>query len=70
MISPLYGVCIMDITCSANRNNDLWFAMRVTYRREFKVKKILDDAGIENYLPVHETLRLKYPAKSRKRFLS
>lgn len=63
MISPLYGVCIMDITCSANRNNDLWFAMRVTYRREFKVKKILDDAGIENYLPVHETLRLKYHRK-------
>lgn len=63
MISPLYGVCIMDITCSANRNNDLWFAMRVTYRREFKVKKILDDAGIENYLPVHETLRVKHHRK-------
>lgn len=36
-----------------------WFAMRVTYRREFKIKEILDGEGIENYIPVRQTIRLR-----------
>lgn len=36
-----------------------WFAMRVTYRRELKVKEVLDSEGIENYVPVHQTIRLR-----------
>lgn len=31
--------------------DSVWFAMRVTYRREFLAKKLLDDQGIENYIP-------------------
>ena len=30
-----------------------WFPMRVTYHRELKIKSILDDLGIENFLPMH-----------------
>ena len=30
-----------------------WFPMRVTYHRELKIKSILDDQGIENFLPMH-----------------
>lgn len=55
----------MDISVNTNRDNTVWFAMRVTYRREFRVKKILDEAGIENYLPVHETLRVRNHRKVR-----
>lgn len=33
--------------------------MRVTYRREFKVKEFLDKEGIENYIPVRQTIRIK-----------
>lgn len=31
----------------------LWFAMRVTYHREMLVKKLLDDEGIENFIPMY-----------------
>ncbi|MGM9737346.1 MAG: UpxY family transcription antiterminator [Candidatus Cryptobacteroides sp.] len=31
--------------------DSVWFAMRVTYKREFLAKKLLDDEGIENYIP-------------------
>lgn len=40
-----------------------WFAMRVTYNREFKAKEFLDKAGLENYLPVRETVRIKSSRK-------
>ncbi|MGM9739454.1 MAG: UpxY family transcription antiterminator [Candidatus Cryptobacteroides sp.] len=29
----------------------IWFAMRVTYRRELAAEAILNDLGIENYIP-------------------
>lgn len=34
----------------------LWYPMRVTYNRELKVKKILDDLKIENFLPMQYIL--------------
>lgn len=39
--------------------NCVWFAMRVTYRREIKVRKILDEEGIENYIPMRKTVRIR-----------
>lgn len=30
-----------------------WFPMRVTYRRELKVKKVLDSLGVECFVPMH-----------------
>ena len=29
-----------------------WFPMRVTYNREQKMKKVLDERGVENFLPM------------------
>ena len=33
-----------------------WFPMRVTYHREMKIKSLLDELGIENFLPMHYEL--------------
>lgn len=44
-----------------------WFAMRVTYNREFKAKEFLDKVGLENYLPVRETIRIKSSRKVKER---
>ena len=33
-----------------------WFPMRVTYHRELKIKLLLDELGIENFLPMHYEL--------------
>ncbi len=33
-----------------------WFPMRVTYHRELKIKSLLDELGIENFLPMHYEL--------------
>ncbi len=30
-----------------------WFPMRVTYHRELKMKRFLDELGIENFIPMH-----------------
>lgn len=30
-----------------------WFPMRVTYHREMKIKALLDDLGVDNFLPMH-----------------
>lgn len=30
-----------------------WFPMRVTYHRETRIKTLLDEMGIENFLPMH-----------------
>lgn len=35
-----------------------WFAMRVTFRREMSVKNMLDDAGIECFVPMQRKVNL------------
>lgn len=42
-----------------------WFAMRVTYRRELKAKKNLDAEGIENYIPMRWSSRIRHGRKVR-----
>lgn len=42
-----------------------WFAMRVTYRRELKAKKNLDTEGIENYIPMRWSSRIRHGRKVR-----
>ena len=37
----------------ARRIRKIWFAMRVTYRREAEVKRLLDAQDIRNYIPMH-----------------
>lgn len=36
----------------------LWFAMRATYRRELMAKRLLDAAGIENFIPMQIKTRI------------
>ena len=40
------GVTIPSLTLE-------WFPMRVTYQRELKMKGLLDELGIENFVPMH-----------------
>lgn len=40
-----------------------WFAIRVTYSRELLLKAYLDEAGIENFIPMH----YKYVEKNDRR---
>lgn len=35
------------------QNEIHWFPMRITYHREMKIKTMLDDMGIECFLPMH-----------------
>ena len=44
-----------------------WFPMRVTYHRELKMKRFLDELGIENFIPMHyEIVNMR---EGRKRML-
>lgn len=44
---------------SANSDEaKLWFAMRVTFRRELNVKQMLDDVGIENFIPMRREVKI------------
>ncbi len=40
-------------------NREEWFALRVTYSRELKVKAQLDAIGIESYVPMHFETRTR-----------
>ena len=43
----------------------VWFAMRVTYRRELSVKELLDKADIQNFIPMQYRLSIKGKQKRR-----
>ena len=38
---------------------EVWYAMYVSYRREMKVKEILDGKGIVNFIPMRYTIKVK-----------
>ena len=43
-----------------------WFPMRITYHREMKIKALLDEFGIENFLPMHwEVIETKTGGRKR-----
>lgn len=43
-----------------------WFPMRITYHREMKIKALLDEMGIESFLPMHwEVVETKDGGKKR-----
>lgn len=45
-----------------------WFPMRVTYHRELKIKMLLDELGIENFVPMCYAL-LETKSEGKKRVL-
>lgn len=53
-----------SVVCMKNECDEtaMWFAMRATYRRELAAKKLLDSAGIENFIP----MQYRIPAGKRK----
>lgn len=42
-----------------------WFAMRATYHREMAVRTLLEQAGIECYLPIVQKLKMSHGRKVR-----
>ncbi len=46
-------------------SNPKWFAMRVTYGRELMARRLLDDAGMESFIPMHYVIE-KVRNKSRR----
>lgn len=44
----------------------IWFAMRVTYRRELNVKQLLDEQGIESFIPMRYEIYVKNRHKERR----
>lgn len=46
----------MEVSAKNSLQSLEWFPMRVTYRRELKMKDVLDELGIENFVPMHYEL--------------
>ncbi len=44
----------------------MWFAMRVTYHRELEAKRLLDEKGVENFIPMKYE---KSPRTGKKRLV-
>ena len=43
-----------------------WFPMRITYHREMRIKALLDEMGVESFLPMHwEVVETKNGGKKR-----
>lgn len=55
----------MPTSFTQNNDEPVWFAMRVTYRRELAVKQMLDDAGVENFIPMRYEVRTVKEKKVR-----
>ncbi len=45
-------LCPKNNYLGSSSNEKLWFAIRVTYSREIKFKKYLDELGVENFIPM------------------
>lgn len=52
--------------CSENR---VWFAMRATYGRNMEVKKALDEAGFESYVPMRHVVSIDRRGRKTKKFV-
>ncbi len=44
----------------------VWYAMRVTYRREIKARDYLAERGIETYIPMHSVIHTTHGHKCHK----
>lgn len=51
-IKPINIKEISLCTLNEYKNKMIWYAIRVSYSQEMKVKAILDDEGIENFIPM------------------
>lgn len=49
----------------AKQEEPLWYAMRVTYRRELDVKRILDKRSVENFIPMQYRIHIIHNKKKK-----
>ena len=42
----------MEKLSALSRNEIHWYPMRITYNREMKIKSLLDELNIENFVPM------------------
>lgn len=47
----------------------VWYAMRATYGRNMEVKKRLDEAGVESYIPMHYVLSIDRRGRKVKKYV-
>ena len=47
----------------------LWYAMRATYGRNLAAKQLLDEAGIESYVPMHHVVTLDRRGRKKKEYV-
>ena len=47
----------------------VWFAMRATYGRNMEVKKKLDEAGFESFVPMRYVVSLDRRGRKTKKFV-
>lgn len=45
-------------TINKGETRNQWYAMRATYRRELIAKTLLDQSGIENYIPMYRRMKI------------
>lgn len=72
-LGSMVSLCFTPFTSKNNVNQEdnignllHWFPMRITYHREMRIKSLLDEMGIENFLPLHwEVVELKNGGKKR-----
>lgn len=55
----------MPSSFTQNDDEPVWFAMRVTYRRELAIKQMLDEATVENFIPMRYEVRTVHDKKMR-----
>lgn len=48
------------------RNENAWYAIRVTYSRELKLKDYLEEKSIKNFMPMHYEVKITRGKKTRK----
>lgn len=48
---------------------EVWFAMRATYGRNLEVKKKLDEAGVESFIPMHHIVSVDRRGRKVKRYV-
>lgn len=48
---------------------EVWFAMRATYGRNLEVKRKLDEAGVESFIPMHHVVSVDRRGHKVKRYV-
>ena len=53
----------------SNTEPMVWFAMRATYGRNMEAKKMLDETGVESFIPMHHVISLGKGGRKIKKYV-